>query len=169
MDPLQRLSLQLQRTDATLADIHDWAAAAIQVLEDCKSRYKHSPLHTILFEFYFLQFFFTSYLRPDGLHSDSRKSENLTILLETGKFQGIEMKGRRPELAYKERLVCDLIKAINSRFSLEDSPMIAATRIGALRNWPPSDSSAIEGVFGMAEIFPLCLVLLSSLLIPLDV
>ena len=64
---------------------------------------------------------------------------------ETGKLCGVTLKGSKPAMMYREKLVDKLLETINGRFNLDAHGVINATRICSFKCWPDSDSDALEG------------------------
>lgn len=69
----------------------------------------------------------------------------MSDMLETGKLCGVTLKGSKPAMKYREKLVDKLLETLNARFDLDAHGVINATRICSFKSWPDRDSDALEG------------------------
>ena len=65
-------------------------------------------------------------------------------MLETGKLQGVQLKGATPQMAYKEKVVTALKDAMTERFELNDNQrkLLHATKLLHLKNWQNDDKGS---------------------------
>lgn len=74
-----------------------------------------------------------------------RNGTILDQVLETGEFQGIDLKGSKPAMAYKAGLIEKLALSITERLAPKE-PIIEATKIANMRAWPLLDEE-VEGLY----------------------
>jgi len=71
--------------------------------------------------------------------------EVLSELLSSGMFLGIKLKGRTPVMAYKDKLIDELVESLRTRFDFESDSVVTASRICNIKSWPQLDSDQIDG------------------------
>lgn len=82
-----------------------------------------------------------------NLKTINRKMPKLDVILESGEFHGVKLRGRTPTMAYKDGHIDKISEAIHSRFKLDDttSSVIQATKVLNLRKWPLKDNEKLTG------------------------
>ena len=78
-----------------------------------------------------------------GLDNQATVKTQLQTLLDdtSPALKGRKLEGRRPQMAYTQRLLDAVISSLEKRFS-DDEEIISATVIANLNNWPTKDKSA---------------------------
>ncbi len=59
---------------------------------------------------------------------------------EVPAYKGIQLKGPKPQMAYKDQTLTNFICCLQRRFEdLTNNPVVVATKIGSLRLWPDTE------------------------------